>query len=166
MRKTSIISLIISFLICGCATPVYKEALKQPPTLNKKDFSVSGDILFKAAVRVICSRGFMLEKENKDEGFILGKKYFKRGNKNIILALQAKIISDQKDKSALYLSAVETTENLYVADRTRYLLFIIPLPGGGGREATVIKEGEKMVEDRQFYKSLFSLIEKEIKQPF
>ncbi|MDD5449546.1 MAG: DUF2242 domain-containing protein [Candidatus Omnitrophica bacterium] len=163
MKKMASLFLVISFLIAGCATPVYREALKQSPAVNREIFSFSGDRVFKAASNVIYSRGFMLEKEDRDEGFILGKKYFKRGHKNIVLALQAKIVPEEADKTALYLSAVETTENLYVADRTRFFLFIIPLPGGGGKEATTIKEGEKMIEDKRFYKTLFSLIEKEVK---
>lgn len=164
MQKPYILLIAASLMLAGCATPTYREVLKKTPDYNKKEFAVSKEVVFKAAAKVICLKGFMLEKEDENEGFILGKRYFKRGKKNIILALQAKVISDQENKSTLYLTAMETTENSYVADRTRFFLFLIPLPGGGGKEASTIKEGEKMVEDRHFYNSLLSLIENEIKK--
>jgi hypothetical protein len=43
-------------------------------------------------------------------------------------------------------------------------LFIIPLPGGGGKEASSIKQKEKTVQDRAFYKNFFKEIEKEIRR--
>ena len=162
MNKMIALFLFTSFLIVGCATPAYKEVFREESTYNQKEFSVSKDILYKAIIKAICSRNFIIEKEEEGKGFILAKRYFQRGKRNIILALQVKIIPDQENKSTVYLSALETTEKLYIADRTRFFLFIIPLPGGGGKEASQIKEGEKIIKDKQFYQDFFSVIEDEI----
>jgi len=164
MRKVLFYCLIGFFLIDGCASaPVYKEVFKEKVNYNKREFNVSSEILYQAVVKAICSKSFIIENEDKERGFILAKRYFQKGKRNIILALQAKIVTEGEEYTNLYLNAVETTERLYVADRTRFFLFIIPLPGGGGKEATKIKEGEKIVEDKEFYQNFFSLIEEEIK---
>ena len=50
-----------------------------------------------------------------------------------------------------------------MADRTRFFLWLIPLPGGGGKEASKIKEEEKTIEDKEFYQRFFEEIEEGIK---
>lgn len=162
MKK--IIALWVILLVAGgCATSAaYKEVFKAKPVYSSKEFSVPSDILFKATVKAICSKNFLVEKEDKENSFILANKFFQRGRKMNVLALQAKIVPEAERVSTLYLTAVETTERVYVADRTRFFLFIVPLPGGGGKEATKVKEGEHIVNDRNFYKKFFLLIEKEI----
>ena len=162
-RNNTILGLMGVLLLWGCAsTPVYKEVFKEDVDYNKREFNVSSDVLYQDVVKAICSKSFIIENEDKESGFILAKRYFQKGKKNIILALQAKIVAEGEECATLYLNAVETTERLYVADRTRFFLFLIPLPGGGGKEATKIKEGEKIVEDKEFYTKFFSLIEREI----
>jgi hypothetical protein len=163
MNKTTIIFLVGFLFIAGCGTgKVYREIMKDKPSYNSREFSVSPDILYQAVMRIIYSKNFIVEKENQKDGFILAKRYFQKGKRNVILALQAKILPYADNKSLLYLNAFQTTERLYVADRTRFFMFIIPLPGGGGKEATKVKEGEKIIEDKKFYGELFSAIENEI----
>jgi hypothetical protein len=36
------------------------------------------------------------------------------------------------------------------------------LPGGGGKSASQIKEGEKIIEDKKFYQDFFKEIEREV----
>ncbi len=163
VKITKIISITaISFLIAGCSTPPHRQILSGRNIDNYKEFSVSKDMLYDATLKVVCDREFIIEKEDKEGGFIMAKRYFKKGNRNIVLALQAKIIPEGETKSTIYLSALETTDRLYVADRTRFFLFIIPLPGGGGKEANTIKEGERIIDDDKFYRDFFQLIKKEI----
>ena len=152
-------------VISGCASaPAYKEVFEEKPAYNSREFSVGADALHQATVRALCSRNFIIEKEDADNGFILARRSFQKGKRTFILALQAKINSQGEDNSSsvLYLNALQTTERLYVADRTRFFLFIVPLPGGGGKEATKIKEEEKTIEDREFYQKFFSAVEVEI----
>jgi len=158
--------LCLVFFLSGCATfSPSKEVFKEKATYNSKEFTVSSDILYQAIIKVICSQNFVIENEDKEKSFILAKRYFQKGKRNIILVLQAKIISEKEDKTTLYLNALQTTERLFVADRTRFFLWLIPLPGGGGKEASKIKEEEKIIEDQEFYQRFFEEIEEEINKP-
>jgi len=165
MHKIVIFLLFTVFLITGCATSsMYKDIFKEEISYNSQEFSVSKDILYDTTIRTICSKNFIIEKEDKENGFILAKRSLQKGKRTTILALQAKITANQENKATLYLNALATTERFFIADRTRFFMFIIPLPGGGGKEATTIKEGEKIIEDREFYQKFFLAIEKEIKK--
>ena len=164
MNKIVIFFLITCFFISGCATiPVYKEVFKENATYNQREFPVSKDVLYQTAIKTICSKNFIIEEENGEKGFILAKRSFQKGKRAIVLTLQAKITYDGEGKSTLYLNALQTTEKLFVADRTRFLLWVIPLPGGGGKEASRVKEGEKIIEDKEFYQNFFSAVEEKIK---
>jgi hypothetical protein len=163
MRKF-VCLLCLVFFLSGCVTfSPSKEVFKEKATYNSKEFSVSSDLLYQAIIKVIYSQNFSIENEDKEKGFILAKRYFQKGKRNIILVLQAKIISDKEDKSNLYLNALQITERLFVADRTRFFLWLIPLPGGGGKEASKIKEEEKIIEDQEFYQRFFEKIKEGIK---
>lgn len=164
MRKTWLFLLLTVFLSAGCATPAYKEVFRDKPAYNSRQFPVNKDILHRAALRAVCARNFIIEKEDSEKGFILAKRSFQRGRRTIVLVLQANASFDEAERTTLYLNAMETTERYYVADRTRFFLWLIPLPGGGGKEGTSIKEGERIVEDKTFYENFFVEIEKEIKK--
>ena len=151
------------FLVAGCAAPVYKEVFKDQPSGNSRKFPVGRDALYQATLRTICAKNFIIEKENLNDGFILAKRSFQRGKRTHILVLQANLSPDEKDKTTLYLNAMQTTERYYVADHTRFFLWIVPLPGGGGKEGTNIKEGEEIIEDKEFYQKFFSEIKEQIK---
>lgn len=152
-------------LVCsGCAsTPVYKDVFNEKSAFNQKEFPVSQEKLYQAALRTICSKNFLIEKESEQKDFFVGRRAFQKGKRTTILILQAKIMPDSESSATIYLNALETTERSYVADRTRFFLFIIPLPGGGGKEATEVKEGERVIEDKEFYGNFFAEIEKSLK---
>jgi hypothetical protein len=156
----SLFAIVVVFLP-GCAsTHVYKEVMKEEPSYNTREFSASKDALYQAVMEVVLDKNFMIEKEDKENSFILAKRSFQKGKKSIALLLQAKITAVTDAKARVYLSAVETREANYVADRTRFFLWLVPLPGGGGKEASRVKEGEEVVSDKDFYNNLFSLVEK------
>jgi NACalpha-BTF3-like transcription factor len=164
MKRISIIILwILPIFFIGCSTArTYKEVFEQEPIYNSRKFSVASDTLYQATMSTICSKNFIIEKESKDEGLILGKRSFQKGKKTIIVTLQAKISSDEEDGSILYLNALQTTYISYIADRTRFFLWIIPLPGGGGREASEFKQEERIIENAKFYQDFFSIIQNKI----
>jgi len=151
-------------LVCGCATAAYKDVFKEKPAYNSQSFAVSRDILYQATLRSICGRNFIIEKEDPEKGFMLTKRSFQRGRRTIILVLQASINFDEAEKATLFLNALETTERHYVADHTRFFLWLIPLPGGGGKEGASVKEGERIIEDKTFYQNFFVEIEEEAKR--
>jgi hypothetical protein len=153
---------VLLSLISGCSTPSYRQVFREKEIGNSRQFLVSKEALCKATVKALCENNFLIESEDFERGFISGKRSFHRGRKIIVLLVQSKIVAEGENMSTVYLNAMETTEVSYVADRTRFFLFIIPLPGGGGKEASSIKQQEKTVEDKKFYKNFFNAIEKEI----
>ena len=163
--KNLIYLLVIIILVSGCGTPsVYREVFKNGPSqYNSRTFSCQEDLVYAALLKALYSRQFIVENEDKETGDLLAKRSFQKGKRSITLLLQAKMIAG-KDETTLFLSAIETTERLYVSDRTRFFLLIIPLPGGGGKEATKIKEQERPIEDRKFYQQFFDAIEGEIQE--
>ena len=156
--------IFILFLCAGCATAAYKEVFRDAPAYNRKEFSVDKEILYKATLRAIIAKNFMVEKEDKENSFILAKRSFHQGKRTTVLLLQAKLVSDDENKTTLYLNALQTTERVYVADRTRFFLWIIPLPGGGGKEGSNIKEKEEVIEDKEFYRKFFAVIDEELQK--
>ncbi|MFA6217688.1 MAG: DUF2242 domain-containing protein [Candidatus Omnitrophota bacterium] len=162
MRSSIVISLICLFTFTGCATPVYREVFNEKESYNSKEFSVPANILYQATSRAICAKNFIIEKEDAVKGFILAKRSFQRGKRSVVLVVQAKMDSSCNDKTTLYLSALQTTEMFYVSDHTRFFLFLVPLPGGGGKNASQVKEGEKVIDDKEFYKSFFTEIQREV----
>ncbi len=161
--KSIYVFVLIIFLSAGCATPAYKEILKEKPVYNSSSFDVSQNILYQATLRAMFAKSFFIEKEDEEKGFILAKRSFQRGRKTVVLLLQAKIIPCETNKVNLYLNAFQTTERCFVADRTRFFMWLIPLPGGGGKEATSIKEAEAVIEDREFYQNLFTEINAQVR---
>jgi len=162
-RGTWVVVLSV-FLVCGCATPAYKDVFKDKPAYNAKSFALERDLLYQATLRAICGRNFIIEKEDEEKGVILAKRSFQRGKRTIVLVLQANASFDEAQRTTLFLNALETTERHYVADHTRFLLWLIPLPGGGGKEGASVKEGERIIEDKTFYQNFFVEIEEEAKR--
>src|ERR1700693_1553068 len=130
--------------LTGCSTPsAYKEVMKYNDPGNLRDYSVGKEALYPAVLKTFLAKKFVIENENQTDGTLVGKRSLQAGKTTGVLLTQARILGSGSDLSALYLNAVETTEREFVADRTRFLLFVIPLPGGGGKEATTVKEGER-----------------------
>ncbi len=155
---------LFALIVYGCATPAYKDVFKDKPAYNSKSFAVNRDLLYQATLRAICARNFIIEKDDQEKGFILARRSFQRGKRTIILVLQASVNFDAAEKAVLYLNALETTERHYVSDRTRFFLWLIPLPGGGGKEGASVKEGERVIEDETFYENFLVEIEAEAKK--
>lgn len=160
MKKYVCIAALI--FINGCATPAYRQMLKEEPKYNVREFSSSKAFVQQSVARALLSKKFMIETEDQDKGFILGKRSFPRGRKTNIVLVQAKVMPVTSDKCTVYLNGVETSEVRYVTDRTRYFLFLIPLVSEGGKQTADVKQGEKIISDKQFYDALFSSMEAEL----
>lgn len=155
-------SVLLAFSCVGCSTPVYKQVIREQFSDNAKQFTASPERIYSACIKVFLLKSFVIEKENKEDGFILAKRSFQHGKRTTVLLLQGKIIASSDTASMVYLNAIETTEVSYVSDRTRFFLFLIPLPGGGGKQITTGKQEEKNIRDKEFYQHFFDLIEKEL----
>lgn len=136
--------------------------MKEESTFNSRSFPVPPEQVYQAVIRAVLGKNFMLEKEDPENNFLLAKRSFQKGKRTTALLLQTKISPAGRDQSMVYFSAIETKETSYVSDRTRFLLWIVPLPGGGGKEASRVKEGEEVVQDPKFYENMFSAVEKEL----
>lgn len=163
MRRKAFIIALLCLFAAGCSSGgTYKEIFKEKTSYNSKEFTVSKEMLHTAVLKTIYSKNFLVEKEDTANGFILVKHIFEKGKVTVVLMLQARMIADSPEKTTLYLNAVETTERLYVFDRTRFFLFFIPLPGGGGKEAKKVIEGEKQIKDKNFYQQFISEVERHV----
>ncbi len=162
MKLAAIVLFTCFLTISGCAAPAYREVFQDRASNNSKEFNVPVNVLYQATTRAVCSRNFIIEKEDAEKGVLLAKRSFQKGKKTIVLVLQARMDSSVNDKTMLYLTALETTERFYVSDRTRFFLFLIPLPGGGGKNASQVKEGEKIIDDKKFYQDFFKAIQREV----
>jgi len=163
MKKRIIFFVLLCLFASGCSSGgAYKEIFKEKTSYNSKEFAVTKEMLNTAVLKTIYSKNFLIEKDDSANGFILAKQLFQKGKITIVLMLQAKMIADSPEKTTLYLNAVETTERVYVSDRTRFFLFFIPLPGGGGKEANKVIEGEKQIKDKNFYRQFISEVERHL----
>jgi hypothetical protein len=138
--------------------------MKDTEEINSKSYNFSQDVLFPAVIETFMIKKFIIEHEEPGQGLITGARYFNHGKHNSILALQAKFIKKGDQKTTLFLNAVETTEKNFVQDKTRFFMFLVPLPGGGGKQVSTMKESEKIVEDKEFYDTLFALIDTKLGQ--
>lgn len=151
----------LSIALSGCAAPAYRQVFQEKPAGNYREFAAPLGDLYSAVTKVMCSRSFIIESEDKEKGFVLGKRSFQRGRQTIVLLIQGKFVGDKNGRSTVFVNAIETTESVYVSDRTRFLLFVLPLPGGG-KETTTVKTAERTVQDHKFYSDFFSEVEKEL----
>lgn len=129
---------------------------------NLRSYQVSQDVLYPAVIETFMIKKFIIEHEEPSQGMITGTRYFHHGKNNSVIALQAKFIKKGDQKTTLFLNAVETTEKNFVQDKTRFFMFLVPLPGGGGKEVSTVKESEKVIDDKEFYETLFAMIDKKI----
>ncbi|MBF0478390.1 MAG: hypothetical protein HQL26_02805 [Candidatus Omnitrophica bacterium] len=162
MKRIVLIVMSCCFF-AGCAQAVYKTCLVDTGIKNSRQFDVGKDDLYKFTMQTLLTKGFIIESENKADGAIAARKSIQKGKRTYVVGIQARIYSLTDKTASLFLNGVQTTEKTFIADKTRFLLFIIPLPGGGGKEATKVTEGVNTIEDQQFYDELFSLIKSNIK---
>jgi len=164
MKKSILLFALLCLFAVGCSSNgSYKEIFKEKISYNSKEFAVGKDLLNTAVLKTIYSKNFVVEKEDLVNGLISAKHLSEKGKATIVLMLTAKMIVDSPEKTTLYLNAVETTERVYVLDRTRFFLFLIPLPGGGGLEAKKVIEEEKQIKDKNFYQQFISEVERQLK---
>lgn len=155
---------MIIFFLNACAAPsAYRQVFKDTTTYNSKEFNVSKDALHSAVVKSFLEKKFIISSEDEEKGNILSERAFQKRKRSFTVVVQGKITTCSEGRSKLYLNAKETVERLYVSDRTRFFLWLIPLPGGGGKQASKVIEREKLIEDEQFYKNFFTIVENNLK---
>ncbi len=166
MNKFKILIIIFVFTaLTGCSSTqyTYREIEKDKAVYNERAFQVGASPLHKAVTEMLLSKKFVVDSDNPVDWTVSARRYFSKSQKSIVVVIQSKIIPVDEKSSRLYLNAVQTTERNYVADRTRFLLWVVPLPGGGGKVVSNSKESTMVIEDKTFYADLFDTIEKKLK---
>ena len=164
MNKKLFSWVLLIFFLAGCAAPsAYRQVFEDKTTYNRRNFSVPKEALNIAVIKAFCEKKFAIFSEDRENGAITAERISQKGKRSFRVNIQSKIISDGPENSTLYLTAEETVERLYISDRTRFFLWIIPLPGGGGREASKVIERKKLIEDERFYTNFFQIIENNLK---
>ena len=153
--------ILLGLCICGCSSTryTYRQIEEDKDPFTSHIYQSSLPALQKAVVQVLLTKKFVIDHEDDTTGALTGSRYFSKGYQTIVVVVQSKILSKSDNTQQLWLNAIQTTERNYVADRTRFLLFIIPLPGGGGKEVTQSKESEFVINDKPFYNDLFNDIQ-------
>jgi hypothetical protein len=161
-RFFSVLALFFVVAVAGCSPTryVYKEIASDKDTYNVRTFDVTAPDLQKAVMEMLLSKKFVIDHEDAATGLITAKRFFSKSYQTVAVVVQSKIVTKAEKSQELYLNGVQTTERNYVADRTRFFLWIVPLPGGGGKEVTKSKESEIIIDDKSFYEDLFTAVQK------
>ena len=164
MKKHFFLLLFLIPFVCSCSSTryTYRQIENDNDNFTSRTFQCALPELHKAVVRVLLTKKFVIDHEDAVNGTLTASRYFTHGYQTIVVLVQSKIIPKSDTAQELFLNGIQTTERNYVADRTRFLLFIIPLPGGGGKEVTQSKEAEFVINDKKFYEDLFNKIQSEV----
>lgn len=154
--RTLLFTVLLAVTAIGCARAPYKQVLSERPVTNYRDYAAPKDLVYQAALRTVYARNYVLETEDPETGVFLGKRMVQRGKQTFCILLQVKVVDNFDNTTRLFLNGVQTTEICYVADKTRFFLFVIPLPGGGGKEVTSTRREEQYINDQTFYKEIFN----------
>lgn len=166
MYGKKILNLALLMVIAtGCSSTkyIYREIQKDNGDYNVRTFSATAPQLQKAITQMLLSKQFVIDNQSKLEDTIVASRYFSQSRNNIVVVFQARMFPQDGTHQKLYLNGIQTTQHNYIVDRTRFLLWVIPLPGGGGKEVTKTKETETTIEDKSFYNDLFEAIQKVLK---
>ena len=154
----------LTVVIAGCSSSqyVYRQIQQDKDSYNVRTFAATAAQLQKALTQMLLSKQFAIDKEDNLAGTIIASRYFSESRNNIVVVLQSRMFAQDEGHQKLFLNGIQTTQRNYVVDRTRFLLWLIPLPGGGGKEVTKTKESEASIEDKSFYSDLFDAIGKNL----
>ena len=157
---------IASVLLCvaGCAGPsAYERVFKDREHFNANTYPVDLETCWAAANRVVLALNFGIDHQEKEHGAVQASRSFKEGQRTTSILLKVNLQPDGERRTRVYVHAVQATERVFTRSHTRFFLWIIPLPGGGGIEANRVKEGEWTVEDKQFYDGFFKALDQELR---
>ena len=160
------LAVVITFTGCSSNKYIYREIEKDKDVYNERAFTTTPLQLQQAVTEMLLSKKFVIDNNDPITMTVSARRFFSRSRESIVVVVQAKIIPVDDMVQKLYLNAVQTTERNYVADRTRFLLWVVPLPGGGGKVVSNTKESEMVIEDKDFYRDLFDEIQKKISHLF
>jgi len=158
--------LLACLLVVGCAGPsAYKRVFKdKKQEANSKVYAVTFDDCWHAVKRALLALNFSIDDEQPEQGLVKASRYFQDRKRTTSIAIRMDIEPLGVEETAVYASAVQTREKIYLRSHRRFFLWVIPLPGGGGTEASRVIEAQQTIEDPKFYQGIFAQVEEQIEK--
>jgi hypothetical protein len=157
-----VLTIMVALGVYGCSSTKlsYKEITKDKDSYNVRVFQATLPQLHEAVEKVVLAKKLSIVSEDKAAGALSASRKFTQGYQTVVVVLQAKIVPNGEKEQQLFLNGIQTTERNYVEDKTRFFLWIVPLPGGGGKHVTTSKEADVFIDDKAWYGELFDEIQK------
>ena len=156
--KKILLCLSVAVMVFGCAYQAPRHILQEAAVENSRAFEAPKDSVYQAVMKTLLQKNFLVKEENLQAGSLVAERAVEKGKRTYIVSLQARVFEDAQGGTTLFLNGSERCERTYVRDNTRFFLFIIPLPGGGGKEASTVVESVKPLRDEVFYNEIFGRI--------
>lgn len=156
--------LVIGVFLTGCSPSryIYKEISQDKSSYNTQTYEVAAADLNKAVTQMLLAKKFEITEKNEDAGTITATRVFSKSYQTTMVKVQASVVTNSEKNQSLYLNGVQSTERHYVQDHTRTLLWVVPIPGGGGKSVSTSKEADVTIDDAEFYKDLFDGVRKNL----
>ena len=164
MKRTRLSLVLSALLLSGCGGPsAYNRVFKRTAQhINSQTYAADHEVCWNAVNRATLALNFSVDQQDKARGLLQASRYYTEGKRTTTITVQANVQVQGQQRTTVYLNAVQRTERLFARSHTRFFLWVIPLPGGGGTEANRVKEAERTVDDKQFYQAFFRTIEQEL----
>ena len=151
--------------VVGCGrSSAYQRVFRDQEKINQRAYAVDLPACWAAVNRAALALNFSVDRQEKERGYLEASRYFKDGKRTTGIVLKVNLQPDGDARTLAYVNAIQSTEKVFARSHTRFFLWIIPLPGGGGSEASRLKEGEWTVHDKRFYDSFFDAVDQELRQ--
>ncbi|MBN1586088.1 MAG: hypothetical protein JW937_01515 [Candidatus Omnitrophica bacterium] len=166
MKKLLIGTLAVLLCCTGCSgSSAYKRVYKgHKDALNSRHYAQPLEICWSATKRMLLDHNFTIEEESGDMHRILAKRHFKDGKRTVTLSSEVLLEPDPKGGTTIFINAIETKEKYFVRSHSRFFLWVIPLPGGGGKSASEVQESKRTIVEKKFFKRSFEAISDQIDQ--
>ena len=164
-RRSAVFMAAVSVLVtggCGGSSAYRRVFQEGQQPINSKTYPVSADACWMAVSRAVLALNFGIDQQDQAHGILQASRYFKEGKRTTSITLKVNVQPEGQERSHVYATAVQATERVFARSHTRFFLWLIPLPGGGGTEASRVKEGEWTVDDTHFYESFFQIVDREL----
>ena len=156
--------LMAAWTAAGCGGPsAYHGVFQGPRPENARMFSIDQATCWAAVNRTVLALNFTPEQQDEVKRLLQATRYFGKSRRTRAVRLTISLQPSREGGTMVYANATEVAERVFTRSHRRFFLWVIPLPGGGGVEASRVKEGEWTVSDPVFYAQFFEALGRELK---
>ena len=159
--KNFLIVLCVVLMTAGCTYHPEREIFIEDDVRNSKVFEAAKVEVYKAFVKTMLMKNFVIKEENFQFGNILAERVIEKGKYTYILFLRARIFKEGEGITSIFLNGSKHRERNYVRTRRRHFLFI-PIPGSGRKEVEKVVESKESIWEREFFDEILYLVKKNI----